>query len=266
MPPHNRFAGRDVHIFDGRDQVGGLNLTAGITNVNLYVMIEIFIIFNGENSLRNESNITIEKNNSTFAWKVLYFNSVDPLQINTEMPLLRMISLQTGTRVQAFTDAVRSRDRRCVISGKIALNAHLNRWTGFEAAHIFPLAFEGLWKDHNFGCWIKSPLNGEKIKGGKINSAQNGLLLRSDIRQLFDMYFISINPDTSSQRPADQLLRWHFRQAVSTNMKGAEESVFEYDFPPGSDIFGNILEGPKAAKRMEFELFSRLATQFHLTE
>jgi hypothetical protein len=48
-------------------------------------------------------------------------------------------------------------------------------------------------------------------------------------------------------------------------MKGAGEPVFEHDFPPGSDIVGNILEGPQAAKRMEFELFSRLATQIDLT-
>jgi hypothetical protein len=49
-------------------------------------------------------------------------------------------------------------------------------------------------------------------------------------------------------------------------MKGAGEPVFEHDFPPGSDIVGNILGGSKPAERMEFELFSRLATQFDLTE
>jgi hypothetical protein len=106
-----------------------------------------------------------------------------------------MISQQNGTRVQAFCDAVRSRDRRCVITGKRAINADHNNWAGFEAVHIFPLAFEGLWKDYNYGRWIKSPSNGEEIKGGKINSVQNGLLLRSDIHQLFNTYFISINPD-----------------------------------------------------------------------
>ena len=63
------------------------------------------------------------------------------------------------------------------------------------------------------------------------------------------------------QRPIDQLLRWHFRQAVLANMRGAGEPVFEHDFPPGSDIVGDILSGPKAAERMEFELFSRLAAQ-----
>jgi hypothetical protein len=49
-------------------------------------------------------------------------------------------------------------------------------------------------------------------------------------------------------------------------MRGAGEPNFEHDFPPGSDIMGEILDGPKAAERMQFELFSRLATQFDLTE
>ena len=52
----------------------------------------------------------------------------------------------------------------------------------------------------------------------------------------------------------DQLLRWHFRQAVLTNMKGASEPVLECDFPPSSDMIGEIMSGPKAAERMEFEL------------
>ena len=42
-------------------------------------------------------------------------------------------------------------------------------------------------------------------------------------------------------------------------MKGAGEPCFETDFPPGSDMMGDIRNGPKAAERMEFELFGRLA-------
>ena len=42
-------------------------------------------------------------------------------------------------------------------------------------------------------------------------------------------------------------------------MRGAGEPSFEIDYPPGSDMLGEIREGPKAAERMEFELFSRLA-------
>jgi hypothetical protein len=44
-------------------------------------------------------------------------------------------------------------------------------------------------------------------------------------------------------------------------MRGAGEPLFEHDFPPGSDIVGDILNGSKAAERMEFELFGRLAAQ-----
>ena len=61
--------------------------------------------------------------------------------------------------------------------------------------------------------------------------------------------------------PPDQLLLWHFRQSVLVNMRGAGEPTFEFDFPPGSDIMGSILAGPKPAERMEAELYTRLASQ-----
>lgn len=60
-------------------------------------------------------------------------------------------------------------------------------------------------------------------------------------------------------RPVDQLLRWHFRQAVLANMRDAGVPAFEHDFPPGSDMAGEIRGGPMNAERMEFELFGRFA-------
>lgn len=45
------------------------------------------------------------------------------------------------------------------------------------------------------------------------------------------------------------------------NMRGAGEPVFELNFPPGSDMMGEIINGPLAAEKMKFELFSRLAVQ-----
>ena len=47
-------------------------------------------------------------------------------------------------------------------------------------------------------------------------------------------------------------------------MRGAGEPVFEHDFPPSSDIVGDILRGPRSAERMEFELFGRLAAQVEI--
>lgn len=101
----------------------------------------------------------------------------------------------------SVTLSVRETD---VISGKRAINADHNNLAGFKAAHIFPLAFEGLWNDFDYGRWIKCPSN-EEIKGGKINSVQNGLLLRSDIHQLFDVYLISINPEIYIHTPCGLL-------------------------------------------------------------
>lgn len=46
---------------------------------------------------------------------------------------------------------------------------------------------------------------------------------------------------------SDLLLRWHFRQSVLANMRGAGEPVFEHDFPPdrhdGRNPPGAVREG-----------------------
>lgn len=78
MSGRNRSAGRDVHIFDMNDRntaIGGLICTNGITNENLYAMIEIFIFFDGEYILRNESDIIIEKDNSPLQAGNYYIHS-----------------------------------------------------------------------------------------------------------------------------------------------------------------------------------------------
>ncbi|KAI9779963.1 MAG: hypothetical protein M1839_007119 [Geoglossum umbratile] len=283
MPAFNRSDGRDVHIYDAKDPdtvIGGLVITSGITNANLYSMVEIICFMDSIFFLRDEYGTTIQRDDSSLhpgKYSILTSGTVTP---SDEPWLVRTISVGTGTRVAAFRDAVRNRDRRCIITGEVALNSHRGLWVGFEAAHIFPLAYERHWTNYDYSRWITVPATG----GGSINSVQNGVLLRDDIHSLFDSYLISINPDDGYKivcfqpdgkniagkhldqqfledpcRPVDQLLRWHFRQAVLANMKGAGEPVFECDFPPGSDMVGEILSGPRAGEVMEFELFSRLA-------
>lgn len=73
----------------------------------------------------------------------------------------------------------------------VALGAQYGNWRSFEAARIFPLAYEEHWRNNDFARWISSL----PIAGASINSVQNGLLLRSNIHDLFDSYEISINPD-----------------------------------------------------------------------
>ncbi|KAL2054126.1 hypothetical protein ABVK25_005665 [Lepraria finkii] len=277
----DRSLGRNVHIYGAKDRsklLGGLMLNNGITNSNLYSMVEILLLFDSSFSIENEAAATLERNEEPLTGGKYYI--VGSFTVNNEPCLTRTISLSTGTRLKSFRDEVRKRDGRCVITGKIAPGAHHDYWKGFQAAHIIPLAYEGHWVQQKFSRWITIPA----ASGDNINSKQNGLLLRSDIHELFDVYDVSINPDDNykvfhfsydgdniagkflderfrdnPERPPDELFRWHFRQAVLTNMRGAGEPSFEIDFPPGSDMLSEIREGPKAAERMEFELFSRLA-------
>ncbi|KAF8534786.1 hypothetical protein BDD12DRAFT_387723 [Trichophaea hybrida] len=281
MSAANRSAGRDVHIYDANDPaavLGGLILTDGVTNANFYSMVEIFCICDSDYFLRDEGGTTVQRDDHPLQPGNYYVLTNGSITVNNEPWLVRTISVASGTRLATFRDAVRERDRRCVITGKRALNADHGFWFGFEATHVFPLAYEGHWKEHNYGITIPS------ASGGSLNSVQNGMLLRADIHMLFDCYAISINPDDNYKivcfmldgegiagryldqqfledphRPVDQLLRWHFRQAVLANMRGVGEPVFEFDFPPGSDMMREIMSGPMAAERMEFELFSRLA-------
>ena len=100
--------------------------------------------------------------------------------------------MTTGTRHRAFRDRVRLRDRRCVITKKEVVTARHGFWGGFEATHIFPIAYQATWDKQNFSRWINIPAANDQHP---INSVQNGLLLRSDIHQRFDTFHVSINPD-----------------------------------------------------------------------
>ena len=115
------------------------------------------------------------------------------MTITDEVPLTRALSVTSRTRVESFRDAVRDRDRRCVITGVEARLAQFANWRGFEAAHIFPLAYEQCWNQCNYGrCVTVPPAN---ASDGSINSVQNGILLLREMRACFDSYDLSINPD-----------------------------------------------------------------------
>ena len=101
--------------------------------------------------------------------------------------------MQSGTRIASFRDAIRERDRRCVITGRPVLQPELGIWICFEVAHIFPLAYEDHWNKSNYSRWITVPPPNES--DGSIHSVQNGMLLSADMHALFDAYGVSINPD-----------------------------------------------------------------------
>ncbi|AEO69939.1 uncharacterized protein THITE_2120698 [Thermothielavioides terrestris NRRL 8126] len=284
---HARALSRDVFIYDLRDfdtLLGGLSLNAGVTNANFYAMAEIIIEISppGPFFLQDENGETVAQDTQPLRPGRYFVVADGTVKQTTEVPLIRLRSFPTGSRVQAFTNEVRERDGGCAVSKTENRAKQFDFWKGFEAAHIFPLAYEKQWNDQGWSRQIT--ILPTRRTHGTINSVQNGLLLRNDIHDLFDAYAFSINPDDGHKivffqpdnyhlsgtfldarflddprRPPDSLLRWHFRQAVLTNMRGAGEPNFEHDFPPGSDIMGEIRRGPKAAERMEFELFDRLA-------
>jgi hypothetical protein len=60
-------------------------------------------------------------------------------------------------------------------------------------AHIFPLAQESYWTEHDYGRWILD--TPESTGVAKINAPQNGILLESGMHKQFDEYLVSVNPD-----------------------------------------------------------------------
>jgi len=122
-----------------------------------------------------------------------YSVRIGSVSVTDEVPLICAVSLPSGTRVESFRDAVFQRDQRCVITGKQAMFGHVGRWMGFEATHIFPLAYERQWNDCNLSRLITVPPANESH--GSINSVQNGIMLTCKMHQFFASYDLAINPD-----------------------------------------------------------------------
>ena len=61
-------------------------------------------------------------------------------------------------------------------------------------------------------------------------------------------------------RVSDEILRWHFRQTVLANMRGAGEPVFEHDFPPGTDMLATWQKEPYGKERFEMTMEAKLGS------
>jgi len=166
----------------------------------------------------------------------------------------RLNTRSTVPRQNRFRDEIRARDRGCVISGlqnpDTAIEAE--DWVSFEAAHIFPAASGSTWNRRGYGRLI-TDMNDSPV-ASRIHSIQNGFLLNSFVHKRFDQYLVSINPDDgykvvsfsidhygldgrildpvcrnpgNPHRVSDFLLRWHFRQSVLANMRGAGGPIMD---------------------------------------
>lgn len=129
-------------------------------------------------------------------------------------------------------------------------------YSRLKAAHIFPREHDIQWVSRGFPSRITDPAPLAEVGGpAKIDSIQNVLLLRSDLRDAWDSYEFGVNPDRGyvvtpfvagyddiagkvlkldhiqdpDLRPLDDLLRDHFLQGVLENMKGAGEPTWDHD-------------------------------------
>ncbi|KAK9240711.1 hypothetical protein V1525DRAFT_453819 [Lipomyces kononenkoae] len=271
-----RLQRRNVHIYSATEPdrlLGGLQLNSSVTTKTFLLMLDILIVADCPYSvtLRN-SDVSLTATDEPLRPGVYDLTPDSPGG---------SISV-TDEPYYQFRRIVRERDGKCVITGLVNTDADIGDWTIFEAAHIFPLSHGDYFRNQGFPRWVTNRRD-EHDTG--INSCQNGLLMQTTVRRLFDGFKFSINPDDNykitsfdsdvlrldgrildpvcrdpndERRASDELLRWHFHQAVLANMRGAGEPVFEFDFPPGTDMVGEIRSGPEPAKSMEAELFSRL--------
>ena len=194
---YGRSTGRDVHIYSAKDTntvLGGLRLTDSITKANFYSMVEIVFIFDNDYTLCSESGTTVKRDDNPLQPGKYLIRTVGSLMVNNEPWLARTGNVPPETSNPEFRHAVRKRDRGCVITGQRAIYGAHGFWTAYKATRIFPLEHTEHWVNHGYDRWITTATS-----GASINSVQNGVLLRLDIRALFEVYLVSINPDVSPQ-------------------------------------------------------------------
>jgi len=267
--------------------LGGFYQNGSITEANFLAILEILLVTGGK-PVRVKARITghvVTGSDLSLAAGDYEIYCDGPIQVSNEAWAQRLITHNASGKEGRFRDKIRARDKKCVISGLQVPEIHIqsDNWAPFQAAHIFPLEHESYWIQYDLGRWVTDLVSA--TKSSNIDSAQNGMLLTSDVHLKFDQYLISVNPDdgykvvvfdfdlhgfdgrvldpvcrnpADPHRVPDQLLRWHYRQSVLANMRGAGEPIFEYDYSPGTDMVGSILAGPYGKERFELEMAARL--------
>ncbi|KAI9447196.1 hypothetical protein BJY52DRAFT_1312844 [Lactarius psammicola] len=181
----------------------------------------------------------------------------------------------------------RARDGKCLITG-----LQTQTYSRLKVAHIFPRAHEAEWIRKGHPSKITDTAD-EAVIGGsiKIDSVQNVITLRSDLRDAWDNYEFGVDPNNNYRitaftngnadvnglylqldhiqdptlRPLDEFFTDHFMQGVFKHMKGAGEVGWTYEdyddaFGDGSFNLSNfkIWGTEEGQKRLELALADRL--------
>ncbi|RDW81471.1 uncharacterized protein DSM5745_05028 [Aspergillus mulundensis] len=216
-------------------------------------------------------------------------SDVVDVQLSTQPAIRRAPSAQvvevddTGKSMRTnqahFRNGVLNRDNEtCTITG----------WKGEttnQATHIFPVSKVKLWDDEGYARWITDTNSPRTIGPSKLFSMQNGLLLCLNVHILFDLFVLAINPDRGyrivyfeqdengigggtlnpstrdcsdpNNRVSDECLRWHFHQAVLTNMRGVGERPWDLNPDEEGDL-GLMMEKENASEILEEVFADRL--------
>ncbi|KAF8528324.1 hypothetical protein BDD12DRAFT_989334 [Trichophaea hybrida] len=211
--PLNRSYFRNVRFFDETTPdnfLGGLIQNGSLTEKNFLVMLDIVLVTTAPIRVSAKDTGSCE----------------GEIRVSDEPWIHRTMCLQ------------------CVILGIVNRRAVIDTWTGFEAAHIFPLEKESLWIEFNYGRWVTDMDSTTEVS--KINS-------------LFDQYLLSVNPDDNYKiivfdvdylgldgRTLDQGCRNPADPHSESDqlLRDAGEPNFEHDFPLGTDMMAEIREGP----------------------
>ncbi|KAI9762699.1 MAG: hypothetical protein M1840_001166 [Geoglossum simile] len=263
MAPPNRSLDRNIHFSDERNPdtiLGGLIQNGSVTEKNFLSMFDMILVTTSPIRVyAKATGILVLQTDVPLQLGNYIVSCDDRIHVSNEAWLHRVISYSVSGRDNSFRDGVRARDGKCVISG-IRKKSTASNWSPFEASHIFPLELESLWVQFNYGRWVDDIDDDAGIS--KINSCQNGLLLRSDVHKDFDQYLLSVNSDDGYKVTvfgADTLDMDGrvLDPSILVNVRGEGEPIFEHDFPPGTDMMKEIREGPYAQERFERELAAR---------
>ncbi|KAF9784895.1 hypothetical protein BJ322DRAFT_1108373 [Thelephora terrestris] len=111
-------------------------------------------------------------------------------------------------------------DGKCLITG-----LQTQTYSRLKVVHIFPRAHDAEWISKGYPGEITDTADVGALGGpSKIDSLQNLITLRSDLRNAWDNYEFGVDPD-----PLRELFIDHFMQGLLKHVKGLDEPVWTYE-------------------------------------
>jgi len=211
-----------------------------------------------------------------------------PVFLLSTLPRPRNLTLSnTPTRGPEYRARGRARDGQCLITG-----LETQTYSSLTVAHIFPRTHDTEWVRKGYPSKITDTADEADMGGStKIDSVQNLLTLRGDLRNAWDNYEFGVDPTNNYRitaftngnadinglhlqldhiqdptlRPLDDLFTDHFMQGLFKHMKGAGK--VEWTYEGYDDAFGDdsvnlsndkIWGTEEGKRRLELALADRL--------